>query len=89
VVQQQNLKDFLEQAERRLESVLPFGLRPALDTGQCALLTGLSPATLETMRSRGGGPPFVRYGRKAVRYRPADVDAWMAERIKTVEQKEA
>lgn len=46
-----------------------------VDTKVAARIVGLSPATLETKRSRGGGPPFVKYA-KAVRYRVADLRAW-------------
>lgn len=59
---------------------LPAGLSPALDTKQAAIYTGLAAATLETLRCRGGGPEFVRYSRKAVRYTVAALDAWMAAR---------
>ena len=37
---------------------------------------GLSPTTLETMRVRGGGPTFVKLGRRVV-YRCEDLDAWL------------
>jgi predicted DNA-binding transcriptional regulator AlpA len=57
--------------------LLPSGLAPALDTPQAALYTGLAEKTLEGLRCRGGGPRFVRYGRKAVRYLVADLDEWM------------
>ena len=60
--------------------ILPAGISPAFNTEQAASYTGLASATLEGLRSRGGGPRFVRYGRKAVRYLIADLDAWMAER---------
>lgn len=59
---------------------LPEGCSPALDTEQAAIVTGLSAATLETLRSRGGGPKFVRYGRRAVRYLMDDLASWMADR---------
>ena len=36
-----------------------------------------SPSTLAKMRCRGGGPEFCRIGR-AIRYRSADLDEWMA-----------
>ena len=57
-------------------------LPPLLDTGAfstplAADYLGLSPATLETLRSRGGGPPFVKLGRRVV-YRREDLDAWLA-----------
>jgi len=59
---------------------LPPGCSPALDTAQAALYTGLAPATLEKLRCLGGGPRFVRFGRRAVRYLKADVDQWLAAR---------
>ena len=59
---------------------LPDGLSPALNTDQAARYTGLAVATLEKMRCTGGGPRFVRYGRKAVRYVVADLNNWMSAR---------
>lgn len=42
-------------------------------------LNGLyAPATLETMRTRGGGPPFRKIGGR-VFYLPQDLDGWLAE----------
>ncbi len=49
-----------------------------VDTKQAARYLGLSPNTLEAWRSRGGGPRFVKYPR-AVRYRVADLEAYMAD----------
>ncbi len=51
----------------------------AVDTRGAAEILGISPATLSTLRCRGGGPPFVRYGR-AVRYVVADLRAWRSAR---------
>ena len=59
---------------------LPTGVAPAFNTDQASAYTGLAPATLERLRCTGGGPRFVRYGRKAVRYLIADLDAWMSAR---------
>ncbi len=50
----------------------------ALSTLAAAEYLGLSPATLETLRCRGGGPPFVKLGRRVV-YRREDLEAWLAE----------
>jgi predicted DNA-binding transcriptional regulator AlpA len=61
-----------------ISASLPHGLTAALNTEQASLYTGLAAATLEGLRCKGGGPRFVRYGRKAVRYLTADLDAWMA-----------
>lgn len=48
---------------------------------EAAAYLGLSPATLDTWRStRTDGPPFLRYSARCVRYRRADLDAWMAAR---------
>ena len=56
---------------------LPAGLPSALNTPQAAIYTGLAEKTLEGLRCRGGGPRFVKYGRKAVRYLVRDLDTWM------------
>ena len=61
-------------------STLPDGFLPALNTQQAAEYTGLASATLETLRCRGNGPVFVRYSRRAVRYKIVDLDRWMIER---------
>lgn len=37
-------------------------------------------STLEKLRVFGGGPPYLKLGR-AVRYRPADLDAWLVARL--------
>lgn len=57
---------------------LPDGCDPAFDTLQCAAYTGLAAAYLEKLRCVGGGPRFLKYGRRAVRYVKRDVDVWMA-----------
>ena len=38
----------------------------------------MSPATLETLRIRGGGPAFVKLGARVV-YQREDLDRWLAE----------
>jgi hypothetical protein len=39
---------------------------------------GVAPATLAAWRSRGTGPAFVKLGAKLVRYRRADLSAYIA-----------
>lgn len=51
-----------------------------LFTAEAAFLLGLSPRTLEALRLRGGGPPFVAVTTKAVRYRRSDIEVWVVER---------
>ena len=48
-----------------------------LYTVEAAFLLGLSPRTLEALRLRGGGPPYIQVTPKAVRYRRRDLDAWL------------
>lgn len=43
---------------------------------------GLSASTLNKWRTQGRGPRFVKLG-KAVCYRPADLDAWVSEQLKS------
>lgn len=52
-------------------------------TPEVAFLLGLSPRTLEALRLRGGGPPFVAVTPKAIRYRRRDLEAWIDARIRT------
>lgn len=44
--------------------------------------TGLSTKFWATLRCKGGGPVYAKPSAKAVRYRRADVDAWMADRLR-------
>lgn len=46
------------------------------NTDEAAYYLKLARATLEAWRVRGGGPVFIKLG-KAVRYRKADLDAFL------------
>lgn len=50
---------------------------------EAADLLGLSPRTLERWRVTGGGPLFIKAGRKTIRYRPADLLAWIDAQVRT------
>ena len=55
--------------------------RSALLTEQdVATLTQISPDTLRTWRCRRVGPRFLKIG-SSVRYRPEDIDAFIASRL--------
>ncbi len=54
-----------------------------LTQAEAAERLGLSPRWMEVRRYRGGGPPFVRVSSRCVRYRPEDIEAWTAERVRT------
>lgn len=55
--------------------------RTVLPTEHAAAYLGLSPKTLETLRTRGGGPPFLKLGRR-VAYRKSDLDTWLAAKVR-------
>jgi excisionase family DNA binding protein len=47
---------------------------------EAARVLRLSERTLERLRLQGGGPLFAKAGR-AVRYREADLEAWIEKRV--------
>ena len=58
------------------------GADRTLTARQTAELLGVATITLAQWRARGDGPPHFKVGRRHVRYRRADVDAWMATRAR-------
>lgn len=67
--------DFFEEPSGRPIPTNPDAL---LFTAEAAFLLGLSVRTLEALRLRGGGPPFISVTPKAVRYSRCDLDEWIA-----------
>lgn len=55
-----------------------------LTTEAVAEMTGLSPETLAQWRWLKKEIPFVRLGKKCVRYRQSDIDAWLQKRLVSV-----
>lgn len=55
--------------------------RRLLTPDEVAGITGLSVETLAQWRSQRRGIPFVKLSRNVVRYRQADLDRWVEERI--------
>ena len=53
-----------------------------LPTREAANYLGLSHRTLEGMRCRGGGPAFLKLGRRVL-YRQVDLDAWVESNLRT------
>ena len=68
-----------------MRSRQPGGIANLLTTDQVAEVTGPSVETLAQWRSQRRGIPFVKISRNCVRYRPADLDRWLEERIVPVE----
>lgn len=57
--------------------------RILLTESEAADAIGLTPRFLTERRRQGDGPPFVRISSRCVRYRPADLERWAAERLRT------
>ncbi len=55
----------------------PGWLEEAVNTRAASRLTGVPVTTLETWRSRGGGPRFLKLGAKSVRYQRRELLTWM------------
>ncbi len=51
--------------------------RRILRTREAAEYLGLAESTVEKLRRRGGGPPFIRLGGRAIGYDLQDLDAWL------------
>lgn len=54
-----------------------------LTSTEAAKYLKASPRTLDNWRSRGTGPPFIRLSSRAIRYRMAELEAWIEERLQT------
>ena len=48
-----------------------------LKPGEAAAYLGVSTDMLQRWRTSGGGPAFITWGRRTVRYRMADLKAWV------------
>lgn len=53
-----------------------------LRTDEAAAYCGSTASTLEKLRCFGGGPRFLKLGRRVV-YDPSDLDEWLAKRRRT------
>lgn len=58
----------------------PGWLDEAVDTAEASRIVGFPPCTLNTWRSRGDGPPFIKVGERSVRYQRRTLFAWLAAR---------
>jgi predicted DNA-binding transcriptional regulator AlpA len=56
---------------------MPSGLKDLIDESALAARLGVSRSTLQSWRYSGRGPRFVKLGRM-VRYRVADIDAYLS-----------
>lgn len=59
---------------------IPQDPEALLFTAEAAYLLGLSARKLEQMRIAGGGPPFLRLTKRALRYRRGELVNWCGQR---------
>ncbi len=58
--------------------------RELLTTDEVSAITGIASPTLESWRCRRiGGPPFIKLSKGMIRYRRADLDAWLNRNLVT------
>ena len=62
------------------QALAPY--RKKLPTSAAAKYLGLGKSTLDKLRVTGGGPPFIKFGKRVV-YDPDDLDAWSARHKRT------
>lgn len=77
------------EVARRLSEQPPPPASPWLTPAQASSYLSLTPAGLEQMRRRGGGPAFSKVGQRVVRYHLRDLDAWCEQRRRDRERAEA
>jgi len=53
-----------------------------LTTEQVAEVLAVDRRTLDAWRIQGCGPKFLRLTPRCIRYRPSDIEAWAAERVR-------
>jgi excisionase family DNA binding protein len=63
-------------------------MQPLLTQDEVADQLKLSVRTVERLRVSSGGPKFLKI-RNSVRYRPADVEQWLASRLRGSTSEEA
>ena len=54
-----------------------------IDENEAATFLNLSARTLQGLRYRGGGPPFVRISSRCLKYRRLDCRNWAESRLRT------
>jgi len=72
------------RARTATRATTPIVTPPAilLNVRQAAARLGLSKSTLDKMRCASKGPRYIKSTDRAVRYDPADLEAWIAARKK-------
>ena len=64
------------EAERPAQQSMQSTAKSCLSPGDAATHIGVSKSFLNKLRCAGGGPIFIKLGRRVV-YTPGDLDAWL------------
>lgn len=64
------------------ETIINSAPAEYMNTKDVAAYTGLTADFWNRLRGAKGGPPYIRVSGRCVRYRRADIDAWMADRLR-------
>lgn len=72
----EDLDTWLAGRELTPASTVPTIPKRSYDTRDAAEYCGMSPSVLNHLRIEGGGPHYIRIGRR-VRYLQEDLDAWL------------
>ena len=59
-----------------LETIVVKQLR-LLTPGEVASILGIKPKTVDKWRAEGSGPPWIRAGKKLIRYPPDELILWI------------
>lgn len=74
------------KAKKQTNSFYGFGFksaapRPFLTPKELASALAISVTTLDRLRNRGDGPPFVKIGNKRIRYSIVGLDDWVRDNL--------
>ena len=71
-------------AKSELRSPVEIDFDPLMTARETASYTSSSAGSLAQMRHRGTGPRFIKFSTRKILYRKSDVDAWLADRERTI-----
>jgi hypothetical protein len=63
------------------ERLMQIGLADYADTARTAKRAGLGKTTLDKLRCTGGGPPYLKIGKRVLYHWP-EVARWLASRVR-------
>lgn len=82
-----NYSKYIEQLKTDSKSKYGFFEKegfniPHMSPKRLAVQLDTSIKTLERLRKNGGGPPFIKFATKQIRYPIASLDSWIVQKLK-------